>query len=221
MDPYLESPGIWPGFQHGMVTNLCASLNAILPLDHVARLKIRRYPRLPNVLGEVREACIKVAALGDQKRVVTVIELLSPANRTMGSAARIKYQRQQRAVSRRSINLLEIDLWKLGLDTVLAPVEKLAPEISFDQIVSLSRADRRGEFALWPVTYQQRLPSVPVPIAFGATDVALDLQSSLDRCYDGFAFDRDIDYSRNPPIPLSPETRKWIDALLREKGLRG
>ena len=68
------------------------------------------------------------------------------------------------------------------------------------------------------MTYRHRLATVRVPVAPGIPDIALDLQAAFDRCYDGLAFDREIDYSKKPPIPLPSETRQWIDSLLRREG---
>lgn len=170
---------------------------------------------------EVREGFIEIIALDDRRRVVTVIELLSPSNKTAGSVGRRAYREKQREVLKSRANLVEIDLLKRGRHTVLTPVERVRTRGPFDQIISLSRARRRQVCETWPLTYRQRLATIRVPLVLEIPDIALDLQASLNRCYDGLAFDRQIDYREKPPIRLPRETREWIDALLREKGLRG
>jgi hypothetical protein len=260
MDPYLETPGIWPDVHQTMIVFMKALLNAVLPANFAARVNERLYidtpgreiipdivikkhpeksgagvrsngPSLAVAIGdepvvvtleplEVREGFIEVIAVDGPNRVVTVIELLSPANKAAGSAGRRSYRAKQREVLRSRTNLLEIDLLKRGRHTVLAPAERVRARGPFDQLISLSRARRRRVCETWPLTYRRRLATVCVPLAPGIPDVALDLQSAFDRCYDDSAFDRQVDYRKQPPIPLSSQTREWIDALLREKGLR-
>lgn len=169
---------------------------------------------------EIREGFIEIIALDDRRKIVTVIELLSPSNKAAGSAGRRAYREKQREVLQSRANLLEIDLLKRGRHTVLAPAERVRARGPFDQLISLSRARRRQLCETWPLTYRQRLATVRVPLVPGIADVGLDLQAAFSRCYDGLAFDRQIDYSKKPPIPLPAEIREWIDALLREKGLR-
>src|SRR5262245_29556785 len=45
-DPYLESPGIWPGFQMSLTCHIVGTLNEVLPQGYVACTGIRRL-RLP------------------------------------------------------------------------------------------------------------------------------------------------------------------------------
>ena len=63
---------------------------------------------------EMREGFIEIIALEERRRVVTVIELLSPANKAAGSAGRREYLKKQREVLESRANLLEIDLLKRG-----------------------------------------------------------------------------------------------------------
>ena len=43
MDPYLENPALWPGVHQGLITYMCAELNALLPLHYVADIGERLY----------------------------------------------------------------------------------------------------------------------------------------------------------------------------------
>jgi hypothetical protein len=67
----------------------------------------------------------------------------------------------------------------------------------------------------------EALPIVPVPLLEPDPDVLLDLGTAVASAYDRGAFAREIDYRRPPPPPrLGAEEEAWLDALLREKGLR-
>src|ERR1700686_3350424 len=43
MDPYLESPDIWPDVHHRMISEIQASLNPTLRPHYVARVELRVY----------------------------------------------------------------------------------------------------------------------------------------------------------------------------------
>jgi len=74
---------------------------------------------------------------------------------------------------------------------------------------------------VWPIQLNERLPTVPVPLLEREPDVPLDLAATVASVYERGAYERQIDYREPPPPPpLSDEETKWLDALLREKGLR-
>src|SRR5438132_6484668 len=43
MDPYLESPAIWPDVHHGLISEIQAALNPRLRPRYVARVELRVY----------------------------------------------------------------------------------------------------------------------------------------------------------------------------------
>jgi hypothetical protein len=61
---------------------------------------------------------------------------------------------------------------------------------------------------------RERLPSVPVPLREGKTDVFLDLQQLIRRVYTAGGHD-DIDYRRPPEPPLDRADDEWAAGLLR------
>lgn len=241
MDPYLEDRGLWRGVHHRLIAALAAALNAALPRDFVARIDVRLYVPEPerwevvkveasadvdaHVLlrgfpEEVREAFIEIIAVNEPGRVVTAIELLSPANKAPG-LGREEYRRKQRDVLASETHLLEIDLLRGGEHTVAVPEQALrALHGPWDYLICLHRAGHKGQYEVWPRPLRQRLPRVLVPLTEGHAGVALDLQAALDRVYDGGAFDRSVDYRSDPDPPLSADDAASADALLRGKGLR-
>jgi hypothetical protein len=173
---------------------------------------------------ERREPFIEIRALGETEVPVTVIELLSPSNKSPGSEGRDLYQQKQVEVLASAASLLEIDLLRNGAHTVAAPYaaleREMQPEGGWDYLVCLHRAWMKWQYEYWPIRVRQRLPRTAVPLAQEHGDVVLDLQQALDRCYDRGRYAGRIDYRRDPPTPFRPEDAEWAEALLREKGLR-
>jgi hypothetical protein len=170
---------------------------------------------------EVWEVFVEIFSTRGQHRLITVIEVLSPANKASGSEGRRLYLTKQREILASQTNLIEIDLLWQGQHTVAAPVDYLVQQGRWDYLVCLHRGGQEEQFEVWPISLRQRLPRIHVPLADGDPDVVLDLQAVLDRCYDEGAYVRGLDYRQGPPVPLRREDAEWADALLREQGLRG
>jgi hypothetical protein len=161
---------------------------------------------VPVVSVEIRDVA--------QRRLVTVIENLSPVNK-LGDGAR-EYAERRTAILETQTHLLEIDLIRRGARVQLVGTPPPAP-----YYVYLSRAQRRPLTAVWPVGLRQRLPVVPVPLLPPDADVALDLQAAVDACFELIGYERLLDYSAAPPPPvLTPDDAAWLDTVLREAGYR-
>ena len=170
---------------------------------------------------EIREVFVEILPVGEESRVVTVIEVLSYSDKTPGHEGRKLYLTKQQEILKSQTHLIEIDLLRTGENTVAVSREQLLKKCKWDYLVCLHRGGEGNRFEVWPITVRQRLPRIHVPLADGDPDVVLDLQAVFDRCYDEGAYARRIDYRRDPPIPLEGEDAEWADKLLREKGLRG
>jgi hypothetical protein len=174
--------------------------------------------------GPIPEGYLEIVDLTRGGKVVTVIELLSHANKTIGTDARWQYEQKQRQVLAAGVNLVEIDLLRDGAYVLAPPLElvKIAVGKEWHYLISIHRATEPHRFYLYALTVQQRLPRIFIPLAPDDPKVAvLDLQAVIDRCYEAGAYDDVIDYSQEPPPPsFSPEVMSWIDTLLKEKGRR-
>jgi hypothetical protein len=162
--------------------------------------------RVPLVSVEVREA--------RTRRLVTAIELLSPANKR--GSGRKQYLARRRRLLMSTAHLLEIDLLRRGKRV---PMRRPLPERPY--FVILTRADRRPVSEVWPIGLADPLPKVPVPLLPGDADVELDVQLALRTVYDLVGYDLTIDYQADPPPPLDAEQKKWLDQRLRATGVRG
>ncbi len=117
---------------------------------------------------------------------------------------------------RTDVHLLEIDLIRAGRRPSLAT--KRPPG---DYFALLSRAEDRPAVGIWPIALADPLPVVPIPLRQPDPDVPLDLGAVLRHIYASARYDLRVDYQQAPPPPeLSPEEHNWLDAILRERGLR-
>jgi hypothetical protein len=135
------------------------------------------------------------------RTVVTVVELLSPANKLPGSD-REQYLAKRRQLFRTDMHLVEIDLLRAG---PRMPVENLSP---CDYVILVSHSEQRPEVDLWPLTLRQPLPTIPVPLK-GEQTAQLDLQNILHRVYDSAGY-ADYVYLNDIEPPLAPADRDWI-----------
>jgi hypothetical protein len=143
--------------------------------------------------------------------------VLSPRNKTARSEGRQLYRRKQREVLASATHLLEIDLLRSGQHTVATPPEALLRRGTYHYLVSLSRGNRRHECEVWGIPLSSPLPRVRVPLAGPDPDVILNLQHVFEQVYEAGAFERVLDYTQPPGIPLSKADRQWALELLQER----
>jgi hypothetical protein len=171
---------------------------------------------------EVREPFLEIHAGPDEDRLIATVEVLSLANKTTGVQGRVLYQRKQAEVLKGRVHLVEIDLLRGGTHATAVPREEaLAQAGPFDYHVCVRQWDRpSGEFCVYPIRLEQRLPRITVPLLPGDPAVTVELQALLDRYYDSGQCARWVRYrERTPAPPLRPEQAEWARRILREKGL--
>ena len=147
-------------------------------------------------------------------RIVTVIEVLSPANkRDDGSAA---YVRKQQDFLAGGINLVEIDLVRGGHRVTAISHEDLRFPPGTCHHICVARRYlpglRRREVYLCPL--REPLPAIRVPLRVSDPDVPLALQPLIDRCYQaGRYWLNDVTRPLDPPLP--DEDAAWAAERLR------
>jgi hypothetical protein len=85
---------------------------------------------------------------------------------------------------------------------------------------SMLRQGHWMDYTLYPISLQEPLPCIPVPLAGQDPDVLLDLQVAANRVYQEGPYDRAIDYSDDPEPPLNEIDAAWADERLRSVGWR-
>ncbi len=148
----------------------------------------------------------------ETRRLITVIELLSPSNKTPGGD-RDQYVSKRWHLIYSGVNLVEIDLLRGG---TRPPTEEL-PEC--DYYVMVARAQEWPRVGLWPFRLRDALPTIPVPLRAPDPDAQLDLKALLERIYDAAGYEEYM-YRGAPEPPLAPEDARWADELLRTAGRR-
>ncbi len=145
------------------------------------------------------------------KRLVTIIEILSPVNKRPSHEAYQSYQRKRHDILRsQNTHLLEIDLLRGGTRPQFECTVPPAPYYAV-----LSRANRRSRLSVWPIQLADKLPVLPVPLLEPDPDLPLDLGAAVATVYQRGAYDREIDYQQAPPPPKLTEVEAaWVDKLL-------
>jgi len=157
---------------------------------------------------EVKEVFLEVR-LRQTHEVVTVIELLSPANKRAGSKGREEYLAKREAVLLSRAHLAEIDLLRRGSRM---PTTKPPPPC--DYLALVSRVRRRPTAEVWTFTMRQRLPVIPIPLAGGDPDVPLNLQEVFNEVYARAGYDYSIDYEAPLDPALPGEDQAWLEQIL-------
>jgi hypothetical protein len=190
-----------------------ASSGATLPARAVleADESVEMTTLLDDEIHESRMEIIDHAS----RRVVTVIEIVSPTNKVPGSQGRASYLQKRKEVMTSSSHWVEIDLLRQGAPFT---ARETLPPCAY--LVHVSRVQRRPKARVWPVQLRKRLPVVPVPLRPEDADMMLDLQTVLTTVYDRAAYDLAIDYRGEPVPPLTGSDIEWANEILSDKELR-
>ncbi len=161
---------------------------------------------------EIHETRLVIEEL-PERTAVTVIEVLSPANKHPGPGFD-SYARKRKATMNSNVNLVEVDLLR-GRNPFLPRGRR-----HWHYSIHVSRAKDRPDGTIWPIKMQQKLPVFQVPLAGDDAEVAVDLQTAFTDAFNRGQFNRVLDYARDPAVPLEPNDAVWADRLLRMQNLR-
>ena len=167
----------------------------------------------------VHQGFIEIIDISLGRRVVTVIEFISPSNKFPG-VGRDLYLKKQEELRRGAVSLVEIDLNRRGSRVLMVPTEKL-PD---GKITPYAACIRLGwnplDVEYYPIALRERLPAIAIPLRREDSPIPLDLQTILEECCAEGRYADDIDYREEPDPPLTDDDAQWADALLKEQGLR-
>jgi hypothetical protein len=157
--------------------------------------------QIPHVVVE-----IFVKASGE---LVTVIEILSPANKR--GKGYDEYLEKRNRLLKSNIHLIEIDWLRQGQRI---PMIDPLPDVPY--FIFLSRVQTRPIIDVWPIQFNSKLPTIPIPLLPEGEDILSDLQALFTAVYDALDYSTLLDYSKPPPIPLEAETAVWAANLLQK-----
>ena len=162
---------------------------------------------LPRVTMEVRDVWIEILRL-PKKVPISVIELLSPTNKTGEGFA--EYQLKRRKTLRRKVHLIEFDFLlggpRLPMDRALPPG---------DYYAMVARAQRRPDCDVYAWTMRDRLPRIPIPLSKPDPEIMLDLGSVFATAYERGRYGRLIDYNKPLTLVRKREDRSWAEGIAR------
>ncbi len=140
----------------------------------------------------------------ESKRLITMIEVLSPTNKSEGF---LQYEEKRQQVFSRPIHLVELDLLRGGRRP--PTVEPLQPN---DYYAFVCRHEQRPQVQVYAWSLRQPMPPVGIPLKGASEQIELDVQSVFDTLYDraGYA------YSLNYDAPVEPAVSKKDAAWIRE-----
>lgn len=171
----------------------------------------------PVVIREsdpVRERRVEIQEVAS-RNVVTVIELLSPSNKSNESAGRESFVKKRKEVLDSKANWVEIDLLREGRSHSAKRRFADCEYFVYSSPVVM-RPDGKG----WRMRLQEPLKVVGIPLLDPDPDTPLDLQAALNLAYDRGAYDATVDYTKDPVPPLPPDLAKWANKLLKQKKFR-
>jgi uncharacterized protein DUF4058 len=140
------------------------------------------------------------------KELITVLELLGPANKRYG-ADRNQYLAKREQLLAGGTHLVEVDLLRGGRP--MPWVDR--PECAYSVVVS--RVEDRPRAGFWPIGLRERLPEIPIPLRRPDGDGRIDLQGILDRVYDAYGYE-DFIYQASPEPPLAPDDTAWANPFV-------
>ena len=159
---------------------------------------------------QFRERFIEIYEATPEQRLVTSIEILSPSNKCPNTPGWDLFQRKRQAQMIQGVNLVEIDLLRGGQRM---PMLDPWPESPYTLMVA--RAKHVQSCLVWPASFREPLPAIPVPLARPDPDVILELQPLIDVIYQRARYSRSIDYARPLKPRLTAEDAAWLKQQLR------
>ena len=168
-------------------------------------------------VDEIREAYLTILDRVSLGRWSTVIEVLSPANKAVGSEGYLNFKQKRQQWILSTSHWVEIDLLR-AREPGPSTREPLPPH---EYLVHVSRVDQRPKGLFWPIRLSQKLPVIRIPLRPEDPDATLDLQAVLSTAYDRAGYDLSVDYTREPDAAAGRANGPdWADGLLKAKGLR-
>jgi hypothetical protein len=142
-----------------------------------------------------------------QERVVTAIELLSPANKVPGEGGLDAYLEKRAEVLACPCNLVELDLLRGG-----ARLPMSGPLPPGDYYAFIGRVGKKPRCHVIGWQLRAPLPPIEIPLLAPDPDLSLDLQSVFKAAYDPAFYDRRLRYDQ----PIEPALRSADEAWVRE-----
>lgn len=171
---------------HGVGTATAVAVEIEADQATATALDLRGTPRKQRFIRIISRS-------GDE--VVTVLELLSPANK-FGKGYR-DFRKRHDDLLDAGANVVEIDLLRRGRRS---PAADAAP--GRDGYAIITKAEDPDRADVWAFTLNDRLPRIPVPLKPEDGHVVLDVGAVYRDTYDRGGFSRRLKYEEKPAAKL-------------------
>ncbi len=180
----------------------------VMPIGH-APSPIDPAPIVQEMDLEIETKSLAVHIyLAKNRRMVTGIEIHSPANKRKHGKTYRKYLRKRKRLLNSDVHVMELDLLRAGERVIMG---QNLPK--FPYFATLSRAKPFRDVEIWPIALGQPLPTLPVPLLDPDPDVPLDLNTALRQLYVDGGYKQVLDYSQPPPPPLTEAEQQLVDEV--------
>lgn len=150
-------------------------------------------PVLISMPIEVKERYLEIKAV-QTGEVVTVVEILSPANKRLGKGRNTYLEKRLNVLSSLR-HLVEIDLLRSN-----SPMPLAKGDIASDYRILVSRSVQRPHAELYAFSLSNEIPQFQLPLRAEDTEPTIDLKALIDDIYRKAGYKVIIDYTQ-PPIP--------------------
>jgi hypothetical protein len=141
---------------------------------------------------------------------VTVVEVLSPGNKTPGSDGRRVYLAKRNEILQSRAHLVELDLLRGG-----ARLPLLGAIPAGDYYAIVSRQQRRPKVDVFAWSLRDALPEIPIPLQPEDPEAALNIQAAFSIVYDRARYDRSLDYGAALNPAPGPGDSEWVSHIIR------
>lgn len=160
------------------------------------------------MLEEVGESFLEVRHT-ETAQVVTVLELLSPANK-IHARGRREYEEKRAAIFSSRTSFVEIDLLRAG-----EPMPLSSPAVTSAYRILVSPGWTRPRACLMALDVRDPLPKISLPLDRSEDAPELELGPTLHDLYERAGYDLRLDYSRPPVPPLRVDDEDWAREMVR------
>jgi hypothetical protein len=168
--------------------------------------------RLSTIDEPETDRYIEIIDVSGGERVITVVEFVSPTNKSDGLQAFLDKRHELLAGG---VNVVEIDLVREGNWHKLV-TNPYPPKADSAYRAVMRVAGNPPDVWMHPFSIRERLPAIKIPLRPKESPCELHLQPLIDQAYRNGRYGRTIDYRRPCEPPLEGDDAVWADELLRD-----
>ena len=162
---------------------------------------------VPVQEDEIEEAFLTIKELPGRK-LVTVIEVLSPTNKK-AKDARAEYLEKRRTLIRSGVHFVEIDLLRAG-----EPMPLINSAPPSDYRILICRRGHATRAVLHAFSWTVPIPVISIPLLPADAEPILDVNAVLHGLMDRVRYDVVVNYGEPPEPPLRLEDEPWAAAII-------